>query len=762
MRVVPNGQSMSSQRYQVIGKIGQGGLGEVFLAQDTQLDREVALKRMKLPEDGNLAAISADLLREAKTLSALQHPNIVTVYDVGTDEKGPFVVLELLKGETLDAVIERGGMTLDDFKQVVTQTLEGLIAAQAVGLVHRDLKPGNIMVVWLASGKFQIKILDFGLAKFGLKARPQTEDQGGGIFGSIFFMAPEQFERFPLDARTDMYSLGCIYYQILSTKHPFDGETGVEVMASHLQHHVTPLKQTRPDLPDWLCHWVMWLISREMEDRPSDARSALEFFMAQRHGRKDVPPPPAVSSGTVRPPGSHRPMVIRPPGPGGAASQQIHTGGATMAQARSSVAQMTKLPRKKSNLGMILVLSILTAALIAGGGYLYYASTTAVEEPKLGSTLVQSPAVTETTPAPKTPDPAVPPTPQSPPIATTLTPPPLTPAPLTPAVAPVPPKSDYREAFLSGDVRKMRTAAAMLPPIGNEGLPNSRTNILQGIIAGASPAQRTQIHRYIGSSGTLDSSSLLRADLASPEKAIRIAAIQAVSAWAPKTSVAEALLKAAFLPEPQQAAAVYCRLVSMMGNNSMERLAMLRKVQPHAAEDPVVREALLQALSTIADPLAKHFAAEFKDDKTVASIQAALGKIKLGGQGDLPLSAADASIMGPANGTIYDPATRTICNWTNEETSVGWDIETKALTTLSVSLSMASAATEPASYRITLGVTTKPINILPTGSDTKFAPTAPVDFGLATPGIYRIIISPAELPKGASLMNLQGIIVRKK
>ena len=738
-------------------------MGEVYLAQDTQLGREVALKRMKLPEDGNLAAISADLLREAKTLSTLQHPNIVTVYDVGTDEKGPFVVLELLKGETLDAVIERGGMTLDDFRQVVLQSLEGLIAAQAVGLVHRDLKPGNIMVVWLASGKFQIKILDFGLAKFGLKARPQTEDQGGGIFGSIFFMAPEQFERFPLDARTDMYSLGCIYYQILSTKHPFDGETGVEVMASHLQHHVTPLKQVRPDLPDWLCHWVMWLISREMEDRPPDARNALEFFIAQRHGLKDVPPPPAANSGSARPPGPHRPGVVRPPGQGGAASQKIHTGGATMAQARSSVPQMTKLPRKKSNVAMIAVLSLLTVAVIGGGAYLYYASTTPVEDSKPEATVVQSPAVKDVTPAPtpapKAPEPT-PPTSESPSIAPTPTPPPLPSS--TPVVAPVPLKSDHREAFLSGDTRKMRTSASLLPPLGNEGFPNSRTTILNGILAAASPAQRTQIHRFIGNSGTLDSSSLLRADLINPDKDIRLAALNAVSAWSPKTSVAEALIKAASMPDTQQAAAVYCRLVSMMGNNSTERLAMLRKIQPNANSDPSVREALLQALASIADPQAKNFAAEFKDDKTVAAIHAALGKIKLGGAGELPLSAAEAHIMGPANGAVYDPATRMITKWTNEETSIGWDIEIKALTTLSVSLSMASAATEPASYRITLGVTTKPIMIVPTGSDTKFAPTAPVDFGLATPGIYRIIISPAELPKGGSLMNLQGIIVRKK
>ncbi len=359
-----------SPRYAVKGKIGTGGLGEVYLATDTQLDRDVALKRVKPPESGSADGLHQDLIREARTLSSLQHPHIVTIYDVGQDEQGPFVVMELLKGETLDQVIERGALTVDDFKEVVVQSLEGMIAAQALGLVHRDLKPGNLMVIWLASGKFQIKILDFGLAKFSRTASRQTEDQEAGIMGSIFFMAPEQFERLPLDARTDMYSLGCIFYQILTTKYPFDGQTGPEVMVSHLQHQVRHLVEARPDLPVWLADWVMWLISRDMDDRPPDARSALDFFLAQKSGIKNpTPTGPAASLTGVK-------IVGRGTGPGGTtqplpgkATQRVSGSASqslqgTAAASRSSRPSPKKVARK-SRTGLWFTLLLLAAA---GGG----------------------------------------------------------------------------------------------------------------------------------------------------------------------------------------------------------------------------------------------------------------------------------------------------------------------------------------------------------------------------------------------------------
>lgn len=275
------------RRYKIEEKIGAGGIGAVYQAYDNHLGRKVALKRMLPPdaseasEDTGEVEAAENLMNEAKVLSALQHPNIVTVYDIGTDDEGGFVVMELLDGETLDETIGRGVLTMEDFGEVVTQTLEAMIAAQDLHLVHRDLKPSNVMVIWLPSEKFQLKILDFGLAKFSKKPSVQTSDQGDAIMGSIYFMAPEQFERGELDARTDMYSLGCIYYYTLTGQYPFRGDTAAQVMASHLQGNYTPLEKYRPDLPSWMAEWVMWLLQRNMEERPETAKQALDYFNAQ-------------------------------------------------------------------------------------------------------------------------------------------------------------------------------------------------------------------------------------------------------------------------------------------------------------------------------------------------------------------------------------------------------------------------------------------------------------------------------------------------
>lgn len=267
-----------SDRYESREQIGKGGLGAVYKAWDKQLHREVALKRVLMPGEATQEEIQESgqkLIAEAQTLSALNHPNIVTVFDVGTDEKGGFVVMELLNGETIDDTVERGVLTQADFTEVVIQTQEALIAAQAIDVIHRDIKPSNIMVIWQASGKFQTKILDFGLAKFSKAPSVQTMDQDDSVMGSIFFMAPEQFERGELDARTDLYQMGCVYYFALTGQYPFNGETGPQVMNAHMQHKVTPLEQIRPDLSPSICQWVMWLINRDHDHRPKDALEAL-------------------------------------------------------------------------------------------------------------------------------------------------------------------------------------------------------------------------------------------------------------------------------------------------------------------------------------------------------------------------------------------------------------------------------------------------------------------------------------------------------
>ncbi len=270
-----------SNRYEILEQIGKGGLGAVYKALDTQLQREVAIKRVLSTEHASEEEVeeaASKLMAEAQTLSSLNHPNIITVFDVGQDEKGGFVVMELLKGETLDETVERGVLTQDDFIEVVYQTMEALIAAQASDVIHRDIKPTNIMVIWQASGKFQLKILDFGLAKFSKTPSVQTMDQEESVLGSIFFMAPEQFERGELDARTDLYQMGCVYYNALTGQYPFNGDTAPQVMNAHLQHKVIPLEQVRPDLSPSIAQWVMWLINRDIDHRPADAREALKHW----------------------------------------------------------------------------------------------------------------------------------------------------------------------------------------------------------------------------------------------------------------------------------------------------------------------------------------------------------------------------------------------------------------------------------------------------------------------------------------------------
>ncbi|QTN31409.1 protein kinase [Akkermansiaceae bacterium] len=324
------------ERYEIKGKIGQGGLGAVYRAFDVRMNREVAIKRiLASPDDSSVSEeATRQLVKEAGSLAALQHPNIVTIYDVGSDEDGPFVVMELLTGETLEEIIGKGSFTWQDFRQLAMQTLEALIAAQELHLVHRDLKPSNIMLSWLPSGKFQVKIVDFGLAKLSAKPSLQTIDQSDGVFGSIYFMAPEQFERVPIDLKADLYAIGCVFYYALTGTYPFDGDTAAGVMASHLQHHVTPLQEIRQGIPLWACDWIMWHINRQPTDRPESAREALRYFVendAQGTTPLSTGIPAAAAEEAKRPrlviPGAPVPALVKEPVP----TQPIKTAAAPVA-----------------------------------------------------------------------------------------------------------------------------------------------------------------------------------------------------------------------------------------------------------------------------------------------------------------------------------------------------------------------------------------------------------------------------------------------
>src|SRR5688572_12209847 len=271
-------------RYKILEQLGEGGAGSVHKAWDTKLQRNVAVKVLLPPEARQGAGAGENLTAEAAALSALQHPNIVAVYDLDTDGPEPFVVMEFINGETLEATVRRGALMLDDFLQIAGETLEGLVAAHRQGMCHRDLKPSNLMFHWLPDGRWQTKLLDFGLANFGLRPAQQEVSGAGTVAGSVHFMAPEQFLNEPIDVRTDLYSLGCVLYYSLTGSFPCDGATMEEVMNAHLSRQVAALQQLRPDVPPLLTDWVMWLMSRQPQERPENADEALRVFRGIQSG----------------------------------------------------------------------------------------------------------------------------------------------------------------------------------------------------------------------------------------------------------------------------------------------------------------------------------------------------------------------------------------------------------------------------------------------------------------------------------------------
>lgn len=264
-------------RYELQKVIGTGGLSTVYEAFDRQLNRTVALKRMNRADDQNERNLIEQAWRESIAAANLKHPNIVRVYDLGFDATGAYIVMELIEGESLEQVLERGPLQLIDFLHFADETLRALEVAHEHGIVHRDIKPGNFMLEHLGSPLgFTVKILDFGLAKYVNAPRPQSTDQMNSIMGSIYYMAPEQFSRQPVDHRTDLYAFGCVVYEILTGYNVFYGDAVSQIIHSHLYDHPTPLHQLRPEISPQLETWVMTFLEKNPIHRPQSALEALK------------------------------------------------------------------------------------------------------------------------------------------------------------------------------------------------------------------------------------------------------------------------------------------------------------------------------------------------------------------------------------------------------------------------------------------------------------------------------------------------------
>ena len=272
-----------ADRFELSDLIGSGGLGDVYRGWDHHLKRPVAVKRVRMQFAQNDRRLAEQTWREAMTTASLRHPNIVTVFDYGIDADGAYVIMELIEGETLEAVLSRGPLQFEDFHRLAEQSLAGMAAAHAVGLIHRDLKPGNFMIANSPEGvPFTVKILDFGLAKFLDAPQPQSMDHFNSLMGSIHYMAPEQFQRQPIDSRTDLYSLGCIFYESLTGHAAFDAPNVSELIDAHLKGNTFPMKQLRRDVSPVLEKWINRLLDKEPGRRSLSAAEALKTLPALR------------------------------------------------------------------------------------------------------------------------------------------------------------------------------------------------------------------------------------------------------------------------------------------------------------------------------------------------------------------------------------------------------------------------------------------------------------------------------------------------
>lgn len=278
--------------YRIIEKIGAGGMGEVFRAHDERLDRDVAIKLVRPSSGGN-----PDHLRrfeqEARAAAALNHPNIVAIYDVGVEDGVPYIVSELLEGETLRPRLSQGPLSPRQAADYALQTVRGLIAAHERRIVHRDLKPENLFLT--RDGR--VKILDFGVAK--LQPDPDrsvenltTVTKAGAVIGTVAYMSPEQLRGKPVDHRSDIFSVGAILYEMVAGRRAFRGETEVDTMTAVLREEPPELSPKQADVPETFRSVVRHCLEKEPESRFQSAKDlafALET-LAGTSGQKLIVP----------------------------------------------------------------------------------------------------------------------------------------------------------------------------------------------------------------------------------------------------------------------------------------------------------------------------------------------------------------------------------------------------------------------------------------------------------------------------------------
>ena len=264
-------EEKSVGQYRLIERLGSGGMGEVYRAQDQRLQRIVAVKLLSSGDESRRRRF----WQEAQAASALNHPNIVTVHDMVTEHDAEYLVMEYVPGKTLAELIRPGGMPLKELLPIATQMAGALAAAHAAGIVHRDVKPANVMVA--PSGL--VKVLDFGLAKLALPDNTSANSANatltmaaapltvaGTILGTISYMSPEQAEGQPVDARSDVFSFGAVLYEMATGKLAFSGQSMVSTLTAILRDEPQPIPELKPGVPASLIE----VVHRSLRKQPAD------------------------------------------------------------------------------------------------------------------------------------------------------------------------------------------------------------------------------------------------------------------------------------------------------------------------------------------------------------------------------------------------------------------------------------------------------------------------------------------------------------
>ncbi|HEX7334053.1 MAG TPA: protein kinase [Pyrinomonadaceae bacterium] len=268
--------------YEIVSQVGEGGMGEVYAAYDTKLGRKVALKFLRLDFTSDPNRVSR-FVQEARAASALNHPNIITVHEIGQTDSAHYIATEFIEGVTLRQRISDGSMPIDAVLDVAVQSASALAAAHQAGVIHRDIKPENIML--RADG--YVKVLDFGLAKLAERT-PVADTEGltlaladtapGMVMGTASYMSPEQAGGLPdIDARTDVWSLGVVIYEMVAGRVPFgfEGATPMQILSLIIQKEAPPLKQYASAIPDELNRIVMKALESRREDRYQNMKDML-------------------------------------------------------------------------------------------------------------------------------------------------------------------------------------------------------------------------------------------------------------------------------------------------------------------------------------------------------------------------------------------------------------------------------------------------------------------------------------------------------